>query len=184
MSKQVVVEPYNPDWANQFAILKDVIWPAVNQFAVSIEHVGSTAVPGLAAKPIIDIDIVIPSMVYIGEAIRKLAELGYEHRGNLGIEDREAFRTNTTMISHHLYVCPANSLALKNHLVLRDTLRSNLKLREEYAAIKTELAKRHPDSIDSHVEGKTDFILKILKEKGYDSISLESIRTANLSPKK
>src|SRR5882757_3210841 len=92
MTETVVVLPYNPDWAQKFQSLKELIWPKVSDFALSIEHVGSTSVPGLAAKPKIDLDIVIPSMDFLELAIERLALLGWEHRGNMGIHEREAFR--------------------------------------------------------------------------------------------
>lgn len=183
MSKQVVVEPYNSNWIVQFQELKSLIWPVVQDVAISIEHVGSTSVPGLAAKPVIDIDIVIADMSQLNSVIKGLASLGYEHRGNLGIEDREAFRAQKPLQKHNLYVCPQGSMALRNHLSLRDSLRANPVLRDEYAAIKTRLATEFPDSIDNYVEGKTDFILKVLAENGLSSERLEEIRLANLAPK-
>lgn len=184
MQKQVNVVSYNPEWAKQFTTLKNFIWPTISDFAISIEHVGSTSVVGLAAKPVIDIDIIIPDMSFMNQAIQQLKTIGYEHRGNLGIEDRHAFRANLPQAKHNLYVCPQDSIALKNHLCLRDTLRSNSILRDEYSALKQKLALQFPDSMDQYVEGKTDFILKILAENGLGSDRLEEIRIANLAPKK
>ena len=87
----VLVVDYDPAWPDMFEVLRRPVWAGVRDVAVSVEHVGSTAVPGLAAKPIIDMDVVVVSSASIPEAIERLATLGYEHRGNLGIEDREAF---------------------------------------------------------------------------------------------
>ncbi len=184
MSKQVVVVPYDSHWASQFETLKQTLWSVVKDFAISIEHVGSTSIPGLAAKPILDIDIVIPDYSFLNETIAALRTLGYEHRGNLGIEDREAFKNLNATIKHNLYVCPKESVALKNHLCLRDTLRTNPQLREEYSSLKQMLAQKFPDSIDDYVEGKTDFILKILESNGLESDRLDSIRKMNLAPSK
>ena len=89
MTKNVVVENYNPIWAEHFNQLKDAIWPSINDTSAAIEHVGSTSVVGLAAKPIIDIDIVVDSLDVLPIIIERLRPLGYEHRGNLGIEGRE-----------------------------------------------------------------------------------------------
>jgi GrpB-like predicted nucleotidyltransferase (UPF0157 family)/ribosomal protein S18 acetylase RimI-like enzyme len=182
MTNEVVVEPYNPDWPNQFEEIKRTLWSAVGEFATSIEHVGSTSVPGLAAKPILDIDIVIHDMSLLDRAILALGELGYEHRGNLGIEGREAFRAQNPTHRHNLYVCLENCLALRNHLCLRDALRAIPSLRDEYAAIKFRLAREFPDSIDHYIEGKTEFILRVLHTHGHDPESLEQIRLANLAP--
>jgi len=183
MSQTVVVEPYNPEWASQFLEIKNLLWPAVSEIAVSIEHVGSTSVVGLAAKPVVDIDIIIPDVSVLSRAILQLSKLGYEHRGNLGIVGREAFRASQPLHKHNLYVCPEDSISLRNHLCLRDALRANPALRDEYAAIKYRLAAKFKNSIDDYIEGKTEFILKVLRDHGYGPDSLEAIRIANLAPK-
>lgn len=184
MSKQVIVEDYNPLWAQHFQEIKDVLWTAVNDFALSIEHVGSTSVPGLAAKPVIDVDIIIRDMSFLDRTVAALNALGYEHRGNLGIVEREAFRASNPARKHNLYVCPKDSISLRNHLCLRDALRINTELRDQYSELKKQLAAKFPDSIDDYVEGKTDFILNILKDHGYGPDSLKAIRMANLAPAK
>ena len=181
ITKKVTVLPYNPEWSKQFLELKSFIYPHILDFALSIEHVGSTSVVDLAAKPVIDIDIIIPDMSFLARTIEKLASIGYEHRGNQGIIDREVFKSNNPVIKHNLYVCPKESIALKNHLCLRDSLRANSNLRDEYSALKFRLAEEFPQSIDEYVEGKTDFILKILETNGLNSDRLEEIRKMNLS---
>jgi GrpB-like predicted nucleotidyltransferase (UPF0157 family)/RimJ/RimL family protein N-acetyltransferase len=184
MNKPIVVQPYNPEWSNYFLELKNFIWPEIMDFATSIEHVGSTSVVGLAAKPVIDIDIIIPDTSFLDKAIERLGRIGYEYRGNLGIVERESFKSNNHLIKHNLYVCPQSSIALKNHICLRDTLRSHPDLRDEYSRLKQELVLKFQDSIDDYVEGKTDFILKVLEMNGLSSDRLEDIRKANLAPKK
>jgi GrpB-like predicted nucleotidyltransferase (UPF0157 family) len=106
----VVVVDYNPTWPAIFEQLRSSLWPAVSDVALAIEHVGSTAVPGLAAKPIIDISIVVPSAREVLLAIERLAALGYRHLGDLGIAGREAFRAPEGLPGHNLYVCPQESL--------------------------------------------------------------------------
>jgi GrpB-like predicted nucleotidyltransferase (UPF0157 family) len=114
-----------------------------------IEHVGSTAVPGLRAKPILDIDVVMPDYQRFPEIVEKLSQLGYIHNGDQGIPEREAFNRadaftpwanpKRTWMEHHLYVCPASSRELQRHLVFRDALLKNPRIREEYERIKTEI---------------------------------------------
>jgi GrpB-like predicted nucleotidyltransferase (UPF0157 family) len=87
----VVIVDYDPQWARDFELLRARIWPAISDFAVSIAHVGSTSVPGLAAKPILDLDIIVTSQDGELLAIERLAAIGHSHCGNLGIEGREAF---------------------------------------------------------------------------------------------
>lgn len=177
MTKLIQVEDYNSDWAKQFEALKNQIWPHIQTCALSIEHVGSTSVPGLAAKPIIDIDIVIENIGKIAQTLRQLSTIGYEHRGNLGIEGREAFR-HSHPTKHNLYVCLKDCYAYQNHILLRDFLLRNPQSREEYSKLKKDLANS-TDSIDLYVEGKTEFILKILSVAGLDPDQINFIRSSN-----
>jgi len=91
MSDPIVIEDYDPHWQEQFEVLRAQIAAVLRPLAAAIEHVGSTAVPGLAAKPIIDIDVLLRSAADLPEAITRLATLGYQHRGDLGVPGREAF---------------------------------------------------------------------------------------------
>jgi GrpB-like predicted nucleotidyltransferase (UPF0157 family) len=184
MMSTITVEDYSPQWAQNFEILKARIWPAVKAFAETIEHVGSTSVPGLAAKPIIDIDIIIPSRSELPAVVKALQSLGYEHLGTMGIADRDAFRIPNAKYRHNLYVCLAGSVALQNHMILRNKMRSNPKLRDEYSQLKKDLAQKFPNDIDQYIEGKTEFILNVLKQDGVGVESLESIRDANRAPRK
>jgi GrpB-like predicted nucleotidyltransferase (UPF0157 family) len=174
---KVQVQPYDSNWPHQFEALRQRIWPAVSSFATSIEHVGSTSVPGLAAKPVIDIDIIIPVLTSLPQTIAALATLGYSYHGDQGIPGREAFKLNETPRTHHLYVCPQGSLPLSNHLTLRDHLRANPEDRAAYSRLKFDLARQHPHDIDSYIRGKTDFILDILARHGFPSATLDSIRS-------
>jgi len=175
-----MVVDYDPSWPAIFEGLRRPVWAAVRDVAVSVEHVGSTAVPGLAAKPIIDMDVVALSPDNMSEVIERLATLGYVHRGNLGIEDREAFDAPHGLPAHHLYLCLQGSAALANHLTLRDFLRRDPMAVTEYARIKKQLAERFPDDIESYVAGKTDFILTVLRNAGFPQSVLRTIRDANL----
>jgi GrpB-like predicted nucleotidyltransferase (UPF0157 family) len=178
-ARKIRVLDYNPEWADHFCQLRERVWPYVRDIAIRIEHVGSTAVPGLAAKPVIDLDIVIPSRSDMPGVIARLGRLGYEHRGNLGIEDREAFRTAGNQPAHNLYACHEDSLALRNHIALRDHLRTNSADVVAYSSLKKELAERCAGDIDCYVEGKTEFILSILARSGFDGDQLDVIRRAN-----
>jgi GrpB-like predicted nucleotidyltransferase (UPF0157 family) len=184
----VSVEDYNSDWPNQFEKIKSEIWPLICNTALAIEHVGSTSVPGLAAKPIIDIDIVINAKNDLEKVIAKLQTLGYEHRGNLGIEGREAFKAPEKIagdsIRHNLYVCLDGCLALKNHIKFRDYLRDHPAERDSYGKLKKELALLFPDAIDSYVDGKTDFVTKVLKSQGLQEGELELVSKMNKLPNK
>lgn len=143
-------------------MLKAEIWPAVAADSIDIQHVGSTSVPGLCAKPIIDIDIIVADRAKLASVATALQDISYRHLGDLGIPGREAFKADDHAITHHLYACLADSPALKNHLTLRDHLRSHPTDREAYGALKRELARKFPHDIDSYIAGKTAFIEGIL----------------------
>jgi GrpB-like predicted nucleotidyltransferase (UPF0157 family) len=163
-AEPVVVVPYDPGWPATFARVCERIAPALGEMAVGIEHVGSTAVVGLAAKPIVDVDVVVRPEQDLAEIVERLAALGYRHLGDLGILEREAFRApaGDDLARHHLYVCPAGSGALSAHLILRDELRADPELAAEYGALKRELAERYRADRDAYTEGKTPFITGVL----------------------
>jgi GrpB-like predicted nucleotidyltransferase (UPF0157 family) len=98
----IVVAEDDSAWPRTFAMLRDRAWPLVAPFAETIEHVGSTSVPGLAAKPVIDLDVIAPSRDAVMLAIRALASLGYRHVGDLDIPGREALREPAGDPRHNL----------------------------------------------------------------------------------
>ena len=175
----IVITEYDPNWKNQFEEIRNRIWPSISIHSLSVEHVGSTSVEGLAAKPIIDIDIIYEGTERLKPIIEALAVLGYEHRGNLGIEGREAFKCLSPSCLHNLYVCSNGSTALKNYLFLREQLRRHSADRERYSQLKLSLAQKFSDDIDSYVDGKTEFILEILSRYDFDQNALNAIEKAN-----
>jgi len=178
-SPTVVVTEYDPEWPRRFEELRARIWPAVSGVADRIEHVGSTAVPGLAAKPIIDMTIVVRQRGHVPLAIDRLATLGYRHLGNLDIEDREAFEHPPGLSRHHLYVCPEGTIGVVNQLAVRDYLRANPEVARRYGELKQRLATRFPNDIESYVFGKTDFVLDVLRGAGLSEAQLASIERVN-----
>jgi len=120
-SPSVVVD-YDPSWERAFQELSAHLRIALTT-DIEIEHVGSTAVVGLAAKPILDVDVVVPVEALVAPTIAALATLGYQHRGNLGIVGREAFTVLEGFQYHHLYLVVSGSQAHRDHIDLRDYLR-------------------------------------------------------------
>ncbi|MFN3390824.1 MAG: GrpB family protein [Meiothermus ruber] len=179
MSQPIVVVDYDPTWPEVFERLRAPVWRAVQDFALAIEHVGSTSVPGLAAKPIIDMDVVIASAALIPLAIERLGTLGYVHRGNLGIEGREAFQQPAHLPPHHLYVCLQDSVSLRNHLALRDYLRAYPAAVQAYGALKKRLAQEHAHNIEAYIEAKSDLILSMLAQTGFETEQIAAIREQN-----
>ena len=182
MSKKVIVIDYNPAWPSQFDALAAPIRQALIGLDFDIEHVGSTSVTGLAAKPIIDMTIVLQSSEEMFSLIQRLQVLDYQHRGDLGIPGREAFKAPEHLPSHHLYACVQGNLALQNHLTLRNYLRQNPQAVQDYARLKHTLAEQFSQDIDGYVDGKTEFILAILKQADFDADALDLIQTVNQKP--
>ncbi|MDU5596302.1 MAG: GrpB family protein [Lachnospiraceae bacterium] len=166
-TKNVVVEKWNPKWKDEFERIVDSLGEDVIYNSVKIEHVGSTSVEGLYAKPIIDLDIVIENdkFAIIKELLNKK---GYEHEGDLGIEGREAFSYSgkEELMTHHLYVCPKDSKELFKHITFRDFLKNNSALASEYSKVKEQAAVLYPDDIDKYMEFKSEIIEKIYKKCG------------------
>ncbi len=176
MTRVIEIVDYEPAWAEAFAGISRVIKAALGILALRIEHVGSTSVPGLGAKPIIDLDVVIESPRSLPPVAEALEALGYRHEGDKGIPGREAFgREDGTAPRggsgrqwppHHLYVCAEDSKELGRHLRFRDYLRSHPDSARQYETLKRELASLHPHDIDSYIEGKSAFIERILAVDG------------------
>jgi GrpB-like predicted nucleotidyltransferase (UPF0157 family) len=178
MAKITVVD-YDPTWPTAFEAVRARVWPVVDDIALAVEHVGSTSVPGLAAKPIIDVSVVVPTGAAVKVAIERLSTLGYRHLGNLGIEGRESFASPTMLPRHHLYVCPQDSLALKNHLIVREHLRTHSEAAAEYGALKRRLAEQFSEDIGGYTEGKSETILAMLRAAGLSPSEMETVERVN-----
>ena len=159
-TKNVVVLPYDPKWKNDFEEIKQEIVNAIGDLIVSIEHVGSTSVEGLSAKPIIDIDVVISDYSVFDRVVSRLSDIGYTHEGDLGIKDREVFKYSYKphLRKHHLYVCPQSSKELLRHITFRDFLRNNPEAVKKYSKVKENGAKLFPDNMDKYIEYKSPCI--------------------------
>ena len=162
-TRRVIVEPYSEAWASEFEKIKAELECALGELAICIEHVGSTSVKGLSAKPIIDIDVVIENYSVFSEVIGRLQSIGYQHEGDLGIKGREAFKYNDKphLMQHHLYVCPKDSPELRRHITFRDYLRAHPEAAEKYGRVKEEAAQLYPDNIDQYIEYKAPCIAEI-----------------------
>jgi GrpB-like predicted nucleotidyltransferase (UPF0157 family) len=168
----VVVVPYDPDWPDAFASIRSSLTDALGESAVAIEHVGSTSVPGLAAKPVIDIDIVIAHEAGLPLVTSKLATIGYRYEGERGVAGRHAFRPPDGLPKHHLYVCAVGNSELERHLAFRDHLRANRSDALAYANLKRELADRFGTDREGYSQAKTTFVEGVLRKVAKLSISI------------
>jgi len=168
--RNIIVVPYDTNWINEFERIKNELEHALAGLILTIEHIGSTAVPGLYAKPIIDIDIVIEKEM-LDKVKENLDIIGYCHVGNLGVEGREAFKYEGKfhLMEHHLYVCEKDADELKRHIALRDFLRTNKKYCDKYSDKKIEMAQKYPNDIDNYLDGKQPIIMEIYEICGLDT---------------
>ena len=165
---KVIVVPYDKAWKNDFEEIKKELESAIGDIVIGIEHVGSTSVEGLSAKPCIDIDVIIKDYTVFDVVVRRLNERGYIHEGDLGIKDREAFKYSDKdhLRKHHLYVCPQYSEELRRHITFRDFLRSNAEAAKKYGEVKALAASLFPDDIDKYIQYKSPCIEELYKACG------------------
>lgn len=165
---RVIVAPYDVAWQSAFEDIKIEIEHALGDLIVGIEHVGSTSVIGLSAKPCIDVDVIIKDYTVFDAVVSQLASIGYIHEGDLGIKDREAFKYTDKphLMTHHLYVCPQNSEELHRHVTFRDFLRSNAEAARKYSSVKETAAELFPNDIDKYIEYKSPCIEELYKQCG------------------
>ncbi|EXJ82984.1 hypothetical protein A1O3_06801 [Capronia epimyces CBS 606.96] len=176
----VVVEEYNPIWAHQFDVIKGELEDILQGVRyLTIEHVGSTSVPRLAAKPVIDL-AVISERDEVDAAIRALASTGgYMYMGERGIPDRHAFSKPGAIPARHLYVSVEGCQSIRNQLALRDICRNDPFIRAAYGETKRKLARRDWKSGDEYCEAKNDIIAWILEKAGMSSEDRDQIRKLN-----
>jgi GrpB-like predicted nucleotidyltransferase (UPF0157 family) len=193
---RVTIEPHNPAWATEFqkskasleADLKDIPY-------VSIEHVGSTSIPGLPAKPVLDIDIIVTPEA-LPSACAALVKAGYFDCGEMNVPGRFAFRQpgfgqkdaawgNSHMVGEkeemrrNTYVMVEGCVALRNHLDIKRTLMNNEVLREEYGRVKMQLTERDFAHIGEYAFSKNEILWRILETAGWRGEDLEEVKKAN-----
>ncbi len=165
VSRDIVVAEYDSAWPDWFERIRARVWPAIEEIAIRIDHVGSTAVPGLAAKPIIDMDVVVSSEDKIRPVVDRLAGIGYRWRGNMGVVGREAFTapSETGLPAHNLYLVVENNKAHMDHWLLRDLMRADPGARERYAVLKRRNVELAGGDIDAYVSAKAAFVADLLR---------------------
>jgi GrpB-like predicted nucleotidyltransferase (UPF0157 family) len=175
----VQVVRYSEQWPHQFERAAARLRAALEGApGARVEHVGSTSVPGLAAKPIIDIDVVVAAHQML-PAIAALEQIGYVHDGDLGLDGREAFDAPDDDPPRHVYVCLEGTLHVRNHLAVRDILRRRPDLRDSYAAVKLALAEDPDMDIDTYIAGKSSVLQEVLAESDLTEAERRLIRELN-----
>jgi len=162
--RTIIIEPYNDKWPNEFVKIREYLWPYIKDNALDIIHIGSTSVTGLAARPKIDLNIIIDSYDNFPLIVEKLKNLGYEHIGDGGIPTRECFigGLREPFMDYNMYVYQKDSRVLDAQILFRDYLRHSTGARDEYAALKLLLAEKYRHDIKAYVDGKHEFIINIV----------------------
>lgn len=173
-TKEVRIVPYDPQWRTEFTKIKAMVERYAGKYFTEIEHVGSTSVEGLGAKPIIDLDAFLRDPDDLPKVIAALAKHGYTHQGDLGLPGREAFfrprdynEEEQSVMKYHLYVCNPDAKPYLEHIAFRDYLRAHPQERDEYQRLKEQLVEQYRYDVDSYCEHKTTFVRSILSRCGY-----------------
>ncbi|MEQ9166182.1 MAG: GrpB family protein [Fulvivirga sp.] len=176
----MLIQEYELQWDQDFRKIKLEIEKGLIGLNISIEHIGSTSIPNLAAKSIIDIDLIYGTDTDFNKVKSGLSQIGYLHNGNQGILNREVFKRNAGLskneildnIKHHLYVCPIDSEELNRHLLFRNYLRINEWARLKYQELKYELAEKAGQNKQRYAE------LKELNAKKFINSIVEKAKTS------
>lgn len=173
-----LIQVYNPSWVNDFEEIRNVLLSEIADHILDIIHVGSTSVPNLASKPIIDVDIVYREQDDFESIKNGLEKLGYYYNGNQGIEGREVFKRSgkndnaiLDKIKHHLYVCRFDADELTRHILFRDYLRKDALTRNFYQQLKLEIAREVKNDKTKYADLKQlsanpfiDYVIALEKE--------------------
>lgn len=155
--------PHQEEWAKLFEEEKARIIEAIGPYILDIQHVGSTAIPGIPAKPIIDIGVAVRNFEEAAVCINPIVQLGYVYRGENGIPRRHYFRKGSPIRSHHLHINEITGPDWQNQILFRDYLRRHPEAAAEYGRLKTNLAQELLNDRDAYLAAKAPFIENILR---------------------
>ncbi len=168
--RAIKVVPYDPSWPALFMERHRALATQLLPLHADIHHFGSTSVPGLAAKPKIDIDAVFGSAGDLSEAVKRLAATGlYVFHGDPYAQGTWTFTRDETPYGTRLYLCAAGNVVHERRMLFRDYLRAHPEAVETYAALKRRLAAEAHGNWDCYTGGKTEFVLEILQRAGKQS---------------
>jgi GrpB-like predicted nucleotidyltransferase (UPF0157 family) len=161
VGRHITVVDYDPRWVAEFETESDRVRKVLREEIISIEHIGSTSIPGMCAKPVIDILVVVRSIGRIDLYNRSMLDLGYIAKGEFGIAGRRFFLKGVPARTHHLHIFQERSQEIGRHLHFRDYLAAHPDEARRYCQLKRELASRHELDIDAYSRGKDEFIKEI-----------------------
>lgn len=161
----VKLETYNSKWILEYEKEKAIIENCIRENIIDIEHVGSTSIEGLAAKPIIDIAIGVISILEGYRCIEPLEQIGYVYKGEAGVSGRLFFyKGDIDSTSHHVHIEEIDSINWSNQILFRDYLRLHADIRDEYDELKNKLSQKHANDRETYTLEKSEFILYIIEQ--------------------
>lgn len=162
----LIVVPYDPNWKTEFERIRDYLMEQIGDLVLEIKHMGSTSVPGLCAKPIIDIIAVIESYDVLPAIIARLEKVGFQHKGDGLIKERDVFTRiiPDDFMDYHFYVCPKNSKELQRQTIFRNALLNNKEIADEYGKLKMRLIEEVNGDRVLYTNSKTEFIHGVINE--------------------
>ncbi|MDH4215192.1 MAG: GrpB family protein [Candidatus Thorarchaeota archaeon] len=159
MTKEVLVVPYNVEWPKMYQMEINRIFPVLKSEIIAMHHIGSTSIPGIWAKPVIDILLEVKTITNIDEYNESMINLGYEPRGEFRILGRRYFsKKKPPDMRAHIHAYQSGNLSIERHLAFRNYMIAHPEAAQKYANLKRELAQKYPMDIDSYCEGKKDFV--------------------------
>jgi len=167
--RKVEVVPHDPKWQEVFEVESQRVTDALGENVVAIHHIGSTAIPGIYAKPIIDLLIEVKDIVKMDRQSSSMESLGYEVMGEFGILGRRYFRKNSQegVRTHHIHTFKVGSEQVERHLSFRDYMIAHPEDAQRYSELKRRLAREYPANIDGYVNGKDGFIQEMDKKAAW-----------------
>jgi len=155
--------PHDPEWRQEFQQEAEQITAALGSAVVTVHHMGSTAIPTIYAKPVIDLLLVVQSVAALDEKQTAMEALGYEALGEFGIPERRYFRRNNALgdRTHQVHAFENGSPQITRHLAFRDYIIAHPETAQEYSDLKRELAAQYPNDIEAYMDGKDEFIQEI-----------------------
>ena len=162
-SGQLRLFPYDPNWPLLFRAEKERLFASLENYILDIQHFGSTSIPGMPAKPILDIGVAVANFEEAIRCVPLLEQLGYIYKGENGIPRRHYFVKGEPR-THHLHMLESESEEWKHHLLFRDYLRANSEATQAYANLKQTLATQFANDREAYQNGKDSFILAVLHQ--------------------
>jgi len=159
--RRVGVASYNPNWKNMYKEESEKIKNILNDIIIDIHHIGSTAIPGIIAKPVIDILVEVKDIEGVDQYNHKMEELGYEAMGEYGIPKRRFFRKGGNNRTHHIHIFQTGNEEIERHINFKEYLIAHPDKAWEYSKLKEELVNKYTYGVENYTNGKSDFIKEI-----------------------